>query len=347
MAYGLNPAIDNTLTRIFDYMPDELVVMIAQNLNPDELFTFMLTSKTLYTLILARSIHFVNFYRNISVLPVENLLWSYNSGFINISNLPKLFIRTLGVYIFAKTNQVEETWDCLKLSDAINHEWRTNYGPLPENENDLRELKIKAGMFNAFIKPDDELTLNQKDINAMYAYSSESLSMFKFFFCFLQKYTKIALDWCEFIENDIYDLVHNRNMTFEMFEEQFIHIASTNLDKSLVYRLIRYNISDKYMRLVSYNVDIEDAHDTVEDLDIFEDVNITDNELEVYNSIRHIIGNKLAYYFVIEKHMNIDTIPNFLENVRINLDVGITDVFTIEEYILNPPGDHLMNFLHS
>ena len=94
---------------------------------------------------------------------------------------------------------------------------------------------------------------------------------------------------------------------------------------------------NSFLRLLSYGVDVYNAKDDYEDEDF------TDYELEIYNAVRYIIGTDFAYHYILYKKININNIPNFLENVvRLrSIDVDVPQI--IDAFMETPTNECFEN----
>jgi hypothetical protein len=347
LTHSLTAATEQTF-KFFTYLPVELVVLIAEQMNPVELYTFICSSKYFYTLIMENIPHFVNLYTNVMRLDVEQFLWSmYNYEHLCINNKfikPKetLFIKMLGVYKFAQSQILEKIWEKYNLDEDIAH-----HGPLPEDPTQLYIKKFQAGMLcgldvddpnQLYIKRFLARTFYDLDVNdslvlpALFSYGTNG-EAFKFIFKFNNKYRKASSMWCELISNDMEHL-QNRGITFEMFDGYFQEALSYGASEFSIYWAIREDSFDNYLRLLKNGIE---PHVATHDLDY------SDESLHIYNALRYIIGNKLAHHYVLEEELNFNNDANLLTDISRIYTIGIDDPEIIDAFLDNPTDETFNN----
>ncbi len=310
----------------FDNLPVELIIMIADALNPADLYTFICTSKYFKDLIMARIDHFANLYANVLILDVERFMWSlFDFEYLLITDKERKFLRMLGVHKFTQTNKLEIEWNTNDMDD------NDEYGPLPTDPTELYIKKFQTGMIHGF---GENYSIY---LSGMHVYSTNNES-FRFLFKILIKYRKAAGWWCETIEYDMRNF-QERGITFEMFDEYFQEALSFGAKDFDIYYMISNDFHNDYLRLLRNGIVPQEAKYDVEDDDY------SDELLETYNAIRHIIGNHLAHHYILDERININHTPNFLENVSKLYANGILNEDLVDLFLTNPTDEMLENIL--
>jgi hypothetical protein len=326
----------------FEYMPPELFREVIKYLNPISLRAFMETSKKHYSIVVSNIPYLVSMYSRAPATETETFMWS-SFDLHSPTNPVNLFVKMIGVYKFAQeisnNHRLEDSWETLYLDT------HDNYGPLPTDEDELYDLQFKTGILYGLFD-----VCNDLDTAAQFAYSSETLEIFTFLYKLLINHPGLYSDRLELLDLEVKELVEEHAMTFEMFEDIYRQIAyytdsivrSTLYDlvENRIFRVILYSFADHFLRLVKYGVPVEYALDSVsEDYTEYSDI-----RLEVYNAVRHIISDKLAIHYILEKEIAITPLPeNFLENVRRMLSIGVTKTRVIDAFLANPTYDLFIN----
>ncbi len=313
----------------FDTMPTELILYITEQLLPADLFSFMTTCKEFFELIISRIPNYVALYLRVSNIHAEKLMWSmFNYEHMLIQNTQQLFLRMLGVYKFASTTLFERMWE---TEDLENH---FIYGGLlaDTNENELYEIKIQTGMIYGLV-PLYELNVSGK-IGCM-----KADDLFTCIFKFINKYSDIAVEWEDDIEDMFSELI-DIGITFETIDDWLQQALSYNVNPLDIYDIMKDGLMEPFLRMLSYGVDVKYAISEVENDDF------PDERLEAYNAIRYIIGNKLACHYILDDYIEINPLPdNFLENIRKCLDNNIQETYIIDTFLENPTNERFDNIL--
>ncbi len=330
----INPLIKNLMimaraiasahltTSMFDRLPQELILMVTEFLGPFELCNFMVSDKHLCKLIIHRLPYFVRLYAKSSRFEVERFMWKsfYNENFI-IKNKYQRFFSMVSIYKFSTTTLLEGVWRHHKMDE------NEAYGPLPVDPTELYIKKFQAGMFSV-------LGRQPSIVSSMYSQSCDNIEVFKFMFKFIVKYPQTVLAYADSFEEDVYDFI-DMFQSFEKFDEIFKTILSHGISANDAYSLFDdITILDEYFKYVSFGIDATNA---------FEDARcfIYDDEiLEVYNAVRYIIGNELAYHYILSEEINMDDYPNFLENIVRLRSIGVTEVGIVDSFLQNPTDAH-------
>jgi hypothetical protein len=323
----------NESSSFFEYMPPELFRELFKWLDPISLRAFMETSKTNYSMIVSNIPYLISIYSCSLSMPTEKLMWS-SFDLHAPMNPVNLFVKMIGVYKFAEeinyNHRLEDCWERLYLTD------NENYGPLPTDEDELYKLHFKTAiLYGLFDVCGDDL-----DITAMFAYSADSLERFTFLYKLLIHHPHLYIDRIELLELEVKELVEDRVMTFEIFEDLYRQIAEYSDDQESIFRVILYDFVDNFLKLVKYNVPIDYALGSVCD----NYIEYSDIRLEVYNAVRHIISDDLALHYILIEEININPLPeNFLENVRRMLSIGVTKTNIIDVFLAYPTEDLFLN----
>jgi hypothetical protein len=316
----------------YDEMPSEIILLIAEHLNPADLYTFMLTSKRIQNLIISRIPQFVKLYVNVLQLDVEKFMWKlFNDDYFEIKDKDKLFIRMLEVHNFAHSDILEYIYDNYEIEPG------DFYLPLPEEEKQLYIKKFQAGMICGLNNRKDYFLISL----FTYAFTDD---IFEFLFKFINKYIKLALfiskhSVVEQISIDVEYMI-GMEMTFEMLDHYLTNGLTYGAKLYETYNIIMeggINGINNFFRLLSYGVEVYYAKDD------FEDENFYDYELENYNAIRHIIGSEFAYQYILQKKININNIPNFLENVVRLRSIDVDDIKIVDIFLQNPTNECFEN----
>lgn len=239
--------------RNINTLPDEVLLLVMEQMGPLELYNFMLTCKKHYYLILPNISHFMKLFTKSCTLKIEKFLWNqiYNP-LINYIPPEELFMKMIGVYLFANTTILERIWENYYME--THHE----YGPLPEF-NVLYTIKFQAGMFYTFTKSVGLSTEKNLHISSMLSYSSGDY-MFKNLFQFMIKYPDLSSNLIETIELDFKDFTE-LEITFEMLDtciQNAIQIGGTDRNAYYSVHGERY---DDYIGLLQQGFSSDDAFD--------------------------------------------------------------------------------------
>jgi hypothetical protein len=128
--------------------------------------------------------------------------------------------------------------------------------------------------------------------------------------------------------NSSYDPRVN-NLYFVMQDDRMKQVAEYGAREFDIFSIILDNTFDEYFRLISHCIDHDVAKYDVEE-------EYTDEQLMTYNSVRHIIGNELAHLYILQKNINIDNTPDFLQNVLRLYLIGVVEENVIDKFLENP-----------
>jgi hypothetical protein len=302
----------------FDDLPVEITIIIAENLNPADLYALICTSKYFRDLIMSRQSYFARFYANVMLLDVERFMWNlFDYEHLLIKNQTKLFLRMLGIHKFTQTNKLEIEWSNYSMDD------NEDYGPLPTDPTELYIKKFQCGMFHGFNENYSVF------LSGMHSYLTTN-ETFNFLFKIYNKYNHAAGEWCELIEHDVNDF-HENGLTFETFDNYFQQALSYGARDFDIYYAIRLNVFDEFLRMLTYGVPSKKAAYDAED-----NQNYTDEELQTYNAVRFIIGNDLAYHYILYQRIVMANNPNFLTNVSRLYAIGVESTIVINAFLNNP-----------
>ena len=357
-----NDVIHNTLFKqlnIFEALPDEILLMVAKKLNPIELSYVLSNSAHFHDFIIPRISTIAKYYNATMSTDVERFMWGFfDNEFFNLTK-EQLFNKMAKVHELANSNIVEEIWAEHDMND------QENYGPLPEDQTELYIKKFQAAMIKVF-------TNNKLNIlvATMFSYDSDQI-VFQFLFKFVNKYTWTSIIRSDILIEDIQEFLE-QNITFEYLDECMQKVLpyneSNNIISSIevddrginssydprvnnlyfvmqddrmkqvaeygarefdIFSIILDNTFDEYFRLISHCIDHDVAKYDVEE-------EYTDEQLMTYNSVRHIIGNELAHLYILQKNINIDNTPDFLQNVLRLYLIGVVEENVIDKFLENP-----------
>ncbi len=299
-------------------IPDEIILFMCEHLYPLDMCNFMFTSKHYYNLILDRISYFADLYSKMLHFDVEKFMWSqFNNEYLLIKDKEQLFLRMLFIHKFPQTTIMEEVWEEYDLEND------DNYGPLiiarnssneesEENDdinNELYITKLKCGIIAG-------LTTVSIDISAMYSYSCNFPS-FLFLFKFITKYNDAASLCVELLEFEIVKHV-SEGITFEMLDSEFQKVLAYGISEYDTYMMFIEHEIEYFLHLISYGFDNNMAR-------LNSDQDFSDYKLEIFNAIRHIIGNTLAYHLLFELYINIDDYPELLQTIVEHRLSGMSD----------------------
>jgi hypothetical protein len=312
---------------IFDVLPAEILIMIAKECRPEDLYKLINTSTRFYNLVVPNASHYACLYANVMQLDVEKFMWNlFDDDLFNNDNKEQLFLKMLNMYLLSNCNYMGTVWQ------QNNMEYDEDYGPLPE---DPIELYIKNFQF-CLIKEFSDFDLLQ---SAKLSFDSDP-SVFDFLFKFIKKYPTSSNENINDLVSHIEDFIE-QNMDYYWVDEYIQEAISYNADEEDIFDVLTDgDYIDEYLKLLSYGVNPERAK-----YDVHSD-EYTDEQLEDYNSIRHIIGNKLAHYYILDYQLDVNTVPNFLENVVRIRSYGIEDENIINAFLQNPTNE-LLEYLVS
>ncbi len=308
---------------ILDVLPQEVLLIIAKQLNPEDLYKLLYTNKQFYNLIIPLASQFAKYYAKTTQLDVEKFMWGlFNYEHLIIKNKEQLFLKMLSVHVFSKTNVYENTVDTF------------------DTQNDLCIRKFQAGMIYklCFFDINNSLQISSSIIS-MYSYL-DNPDMFPFLFKFFNKYKNVAVKMYEDIEVDIDEFVEN-GMTFEMIDDYFQQALQYGDDELEIYQIIKDDCIVDFLRYVSNGMGFKRASFLSGKL--FDENEYTDAQLEKYNAVRYIIGQSFASHYILEKNVDIDNIPNFLENIVKLRSIGINKIEVVEAYLQEPTTEHFEN----
>ena len=312
-------------TNVFP-VPNEIILLTAEFLTPNDLYSFMLTSKTHYELIMTQITHLAQNYARTLPLEMERFMWSLFNLEHSHLNKNEKFIQFIGVHTFTNITLLELIWAEYELESDID-----NYGPLPEDPNELYILKYKAGMLSV---------LNGFDMHlaGLLSYSIPTES-FQFFVKFSLKYTSLVNQLIETIETD-FNKILELGITFEQLDEMFQNGLELGGTLKYIFMSIVDDYYDEYINQISYSVDETLIEDSLV-------VNGYSSELlGTYKAVQYIIGKTFAHDYILTRRININDIPNFLENVIKLQAIGITEyeqINIVDIFLENPTEERFEN----
>ncbi len=313
-----NVPINNINNINLDVLPSEILVIIAKECTPEDLYKLLMTSKRFYYLVMSNVSHYINHYKNIVQLDVEKFMWSlFDDYFFSNQSKGEIFLKMLKIYVFAKSNYIENIWEKYKLFD------NENYGPLPVDPIELYNKKFYALSLAILI----DVEFHQA---SLFSYDIDNIDVFEFLFKFIIKYTNLANLHKEDLIAHIESFLE-QNMDFDWVDDYIQKALSYEAHEEDIFDiLIDEDHVDEYIRLLSYGVDPDRAKQDVDN------DHYSTRRLNTYNEVRQIIGNELAHYYILDKKININTIPNFVENVHRLVMIGVNDTTIIDYFVQNP-----------
>ena len=315
-------AFSNATVNMFNVLPTEILMYIAKECRPEDLYKLISTSPRFYNLVIPNVSHFARHYANVMPLDVDKFMWNlFDDNIFNNENKEKLFLKMLNIYLLSNCNYIGEVW---QQNNMDNDE---DYGPLPEEQSELYIKNFQLGMIKEFC----DFDLLQ---SAKISYDAEP-SVFEYVFKFIKKYPTTSYENIDNLVGHIEDFIE-QNMDFDFVDEYIQEALSYNADEADVFDVLTDgDYIDEYLKLLTYGVVPVKAK-----YDIHND-EYTEEQLENYNTIRHVIGNKLSHYYILDHQLDINTVPNFLENVVKIRSYGIEDENIINVFLQNPTNELL------
>ncbi len=207
-------------------LPQKLIM------HPNDLYKHLIFSKSNYDFIMEHISQLVNYYSNTMPLDIEKFMWNlFDNININI-NKQQLFIKMLQVYSFANSNIIEQVWKDNYIDES--------YGPLPEDQLELYNIKFKTGMIYILCN-NDNISNPTLELSLLWAYSS-NIIVFKFLFKFINKYKEVAIKYCELLLEDIEEFIE-KNITFGTIDD-YLQIGFS-------YGINYYNMYNEYVRFAN------------------------------------------------------------------------------------------------
>ncbi len=305
----------------FEHMPNEVLLSIASQLEPDKLLNFIFTCKRFYNLVIERITTFVNLYTRVSRFPVERFLWSeFNSPDFLIKDKQKLFLRMLRIHQVAKTDRFTSKW-------YNNYVHETDpFGPLPDDENELYIKNYEAWTIYSFTDVYNLLSAGFQT----YAFNETD---FIFFFKFIHKYKKAFEEFHEIVCIDIEGIISS-GMTFEQLDNRMMRcLEYGGKEEDIYYTIFNQGQEDYdyYLTLLMHGIDSDTASAV--------DVIYSEDDLGCYKALSYIIGKQFAFEFVLKQFLDINQIPGFLETMSRLYSLGVNQIDIAEFVKLNPTED--------
>jgi hypothetical protein len=300
---------------MFDNLPSEILMIISKECGPEDLYNLISTYPRFYNLVMPNISQYAHHYANVMPLDIEKFMWNLFDNYNE--NKEKLFHKMLMVHVFAKSNLMEQLWEVNNMDN--NHD----FGPLPQDPTQLYIKKFQAGIVSI---------LNNYDLyqSSLFSYDILNNEVLDFLLKFINKYRNLSEFFQEHLICYIEDFLE-QNMDFDWIDEYIQEALSYGAKEEDIFNiLIDEDYIDEYLVLLSYGIEPERAKD-----DIYND-DYTEEQLQTYNSIRYIIGNELAHYYILDRQIDINTIPNFLQNIVLILSIGIVDINIINKFLKNP-----------
>ncbi len=309
---------DNDDIMFKKHIPDEILLIIAQKLEPHTLLNFILTCKRFRNLVIGFFQSFVKLYQRVLQFQVERFLWSeFNSPDFLIKDKEKLFLRMLSVHQVAKTDRFTSMW-----YDNYLHETEP-FGPLPDDENQLYIKNYKVWMVYSFTDIDRVLSAGVQT----YAFNETD---FIFFFKFIHKYKKAYEEFHENVCLDIERIISS-GTTFEQLDTQMMRgLEYGGKEEHIYYPIACQDPEDYnyYLTLLMHGIDSDTASAV--------DVIYSEDDLGCYKALSYIIGKKFAFEFVLKQFLNIDELPRFLETMSRLHSLGVTQI-DVAHYVKQRP----------
>jgi hypothetical protein len=305
------------LVSMFNIMPIEILMYILKECRPEDLYKLISISTRFYNLVMHNISHFTNYYAKNLLLDTEKFMWNlFDDEIFNDKNKEELFVKMLQVHVFANSNYLEFVWQQTNMED------NEDFGHLPTNPTELYIKKIQTGMIKMF----SEFDLLQ---SSKFSYEINN-DVFELLFKIIKKYPIASYQNSDNLVSHIEDFFE-QNMNFEWISEYIQEALSYNAEEEDIFDVLTdETYIDEYINLLHYGVEPEEAKFDIHGYIYMEE------QLNTYNTIRYVIGNKLAHYYILDNELNIDSIPNFLINVNLLYSIGIDNIEIINKFLENP-----------
>jgi hypothetical protein len=292
------------LFSFFYELPEELLLLVIEQINPNELLNFILTCTYFFKLVKTKIHVLTKHYSCVLQFPIERFMWSqFDCGYI--TDKQKLFLRMLGVHKYTKSKLMETRWSESQVEQ---------YGALPTEASQLYIKKFQTGMLEAFTEYSDDA---KSYLYAEYSYDCD-FDRFIFLFKFITKYKDIYIPNCDSFLSDFkewFDIYSD--LTFEEVDNALQTGLSYNGTNQNMYLALKYNTFNFYLTLRSYGLPDEIA------ITEAGDVSYSRSALEEYNALRYIIGHELAYHLILNHRIILQ--PGNLQNILKLYLIGVTD----------------------
>jgi hypothetical protein len=306
----------NSNFMFFEHLPNDLVLMIACELSPSDLLSFIFTCKRFYHLITSSVQTFANLYNRTSFSATERFLWGEINSPYFIMEKKKLFFRMIRIHQLAKANILTRKWYYHSMH------YTYSFGPLPDDEKQLYIKNYQAWMILSFNNCDGILSSGIQT----YAFNEND---FIFFFKFINKYKTVYQEFHENVCVDIQNMISS-GMTFEQLDSQMMRCLEYGGKEEHIYTTIVFQSPEDYeyyLSLLMHGID-SDIASTI-------DVIYTPDQLGCYKALCYIIGEQFAFEYVLKRYLDINENKGFLEVMSRLYLLGVNQIDIADFVFLN------------